>query len=600
MASHCEKTAARRRLRLALGLCLLWPAFGGRAAAQPAAYDFLSKQMRLAIEHYEKGEDLDAMDRFMEILVKGAPSERPMANEYLNLITQRMALGAKFEPKVPPAAVLVEETPGAAGAAPPAAVPREEPSPAALSRAQGGVTAADRQLMQREIDGKVRQRISVLMDRLERYEDLRIRMASARLPRAVGFPVDMLFTSGTRFRKEAGEVLDLLSHLVFSLGATQVVLLPEKALQGDASILDMRRTMAIGSHLFKAGVAPARVRVNLLSDQVEIPRDVMDFEGILAIFIYNQPLTLATDSAVGAEQGPPASLGVSPARLDPAKDEGVIIEFSVMEPPAGLMSWRFQLFPAPRKGARPGPVQEVRGSGPVFHQIYWNGRDRYFGQPLPAGRYQCVLTATDMRNRSRRKSAWITLEGPPVLAARKPTRKRAAAKRRPARRAVRGRTLTRAPVRRRAGRRIARRVGTAAPPARAPYSGPSGGAVDPSGGSGTVPAAAPTEPAPTRANAVNYKVGFRKDTAVILPGEESILGAVADNMQIYPLDNVNLVGYAYANEPSADALARQRAERVADLLVDQYGLKRDRIRIQSKVDERESHKVDIYIVAGAP
>ncbi|MCM2305465.1 MAG: hypothetical protein NDJ72_12225, partial [Elusimicrobia bacterium] len=50
----------------------------------------LSRPMQIAVRFYEQGEDIQAMDRFMEILTKGDPSERSMANEYINLITHRM------------------------------------------------------------------------------------------------------------------------------------------------------------------------------------------------------------------------------------------------------------------------------------------------------------------------------------------------------------------------------------------------------------------------------------------------------------------------------------------------------------------------------
>ena len=72
-----------------------------------------------------------------------------------------------------------------------------------------------------------------------------------------------------------------------------------------------------------------------------------------------------------------------------------MIEFSVQDPPAGLVSWRFQLLEPSEGGASDlAPLQEVLGGSPVFHQIYWNGRRNYFGSPLAPGRYDAVLTAT--------------------------------------------------------------------------------------------------------------------------------------------------------------------------------------------------------------
>ena len=79
----------------------------------------LSRPMKNAIRFYEKGDDMQAMDRFMEILTKGDPAERSMANEYINLISHRMSSGEKdFKKPAPPVnATRVEEVPGAAEAA---------------------------------------------------------------------------------------------------------------------------------------------------------------------------------------------------------------------------------------------------------------------------------------------------------------------------------------------------------------------------------------------------------------------------------------------------------------------------------------------------
>ena len=65
-----------------------------------------SRQMKTAVMFYERGDDMQAMDRFMDILVKGDPSERASANEYLNLITHRMNIGTKdFKRPSPPPAI---------------------------------------------------------------------------------------------------------------------------------------------------------------------------------------------------------------------------------------------------------------------------------------------------------------------------------------------------------------------------------------------------------------------------------------------------------------------------------------------------------------
>ncbi len=657
--------AGLRLARCAFLLLLAVP-----AGAQGRA---VSKQMQLAIDMYRKGDDLGAMDRFMEVLVKGDPSERTMANEYLNRITHRMANGAQIEPAPPTAAEAeppardrereperdvrtrapVETVPPepavkAEGAgAPPSDLPpatpsdREEAPPA---RSQGG-PSDDRKVMKEEIDGKIRSRTRDVLGKLRRWEEVQVRMANSRLPRAIGIKASFLFDEGMRYKKAAGKVLEALSELVFTLGATQVVIMPEGALLNDAKIADMRRTMAISASLMKSGVAPARLRVNLLSSQVDVPRDLHDYRGILILFQYNQPLNLSTENDMESEGGPPASLGVSPATLDPREGEGVIVELSVMEPPAGLMSWKFQLL---GPGAKPeddmGVLQEVKGAAPVFHQIFWNGRKRYFGDPLPGGRYECVLTATDMRNHTTRQRAWVEMKGPaaaatagaaPVVAR---GEAKAAGRTPPAsledERPIKGEEssldapppavakkakgkgtgLTAKGTKSRKGKapRVKRMpvAAKSVPADEPPASGAEQAAADPASSGAAAnpppmgkeivkPAPAKEEESSPRAGAVNYQVLFQRGTTNITKEGEGILARVADTMHYYPLDNINLVGYAYNAEPEAAKLAGKRAELVSKLLVERHGMKADRIRTDTKVVDIEAVKVEIYIVEGA-
>lgn len=646
----------------------LVPVRGQMAGADGAR---LSKQMRLAIDEYRRGDDMGAMDRFMEVLVKGDPTERSMANDYLNRITQRMAGSGKIDPE-PQSPLSTEPAPPRRGERgereegvssrppvetyePPPAVRTEgpegrfeEPPPSdrerdqAPSRSQGGA-AEDRRVMKEEIDGKLKNRTREVLGSLRKWEEVQVRMANSRLPRAVGFRSEFLFDEGTRFKKESAKVLQALNDLVFSLGATQVVILPEGALFNDSKIMDMRRTMAISSSLMKAGIAPARLRVNLLSAQVDIPKDLNDWRGILILFVYNQPLNLATENDLEVNSGPAVSLGVSPASLDPREGEGSIIEFSVMEPPQGLMSWRFQLLsPGPKAEDDMQVLQEVKGSAPVFHQIYWNARKRYFGDPLPPGRYECVLTATDMRNRTSRARQWVEVKGnapaaeatasagkvpPSELRGGEtevdidpedeldidPKARPKSAKGAKGRQSVKGRTSkASAAPKSRKGKptRVKRRPASSVSAADIPKPGepPADNSAAALAADGTAPSktnavelkgpAKPSEDASSRAMAVNYQVLFQKGTTNITKEGESILARVADTMHYYPLDNINLVGYAYSGEPDAAKLAGKRAEYVSKLLVDRHAMKSERIRTDTKVTEDEAFKVEIYIVEG--
>jgi outer membrane protein OmpA-like peptidoglycan-associated protein len=529
-----------------------------------------------------------------------------------------MALGGKLE-KLPPAvggpSVLDEVAPKPVAeekrVEDPKFKPREREEEREPERPdEERLSSSDKELMKREIDAKILNRKRVLLDQLKKYMDLRVVMANSRLPRAVGIPTSLLYSSGVEFKPESAPILELLTHLAFSLGATQVVLLPERAVIGDAKILDMRRTMGISSFLLKSGVAPARIRVNLLVSQIDVPQELRDFQGMLVLFVYNQPLTLSTESAIGTESGPPISLGVSPDAIDPSKGEGSIVEFSVMEPPAGIMSWRFQLLgPGEKPGDNLRVLQEVKGSAPVFHQVYWNGRSKYFGPALPPGRYECVLSATDMKNRSHKRHAWVTVLGvkpeAPALVAQAPEAApspglETAPKGPPPAELPTAKTIKKAKEKRRppmAARRARDRKGRIKKEEEPPKE-PASEAGEPAPETAKGPAAKEGESkSPEKPDVVNYQVLFDKNTANITSDGENVLGTVADTMHYYPLDNINLLGYAYTGETNPQQLASQRLELVTKLLVERHGMKRERIKSQTKIVDQELYKVSIYILS---
>jgi outer membrane protein OmpA-like peptidoglycan-associated protein len=602
----------------------------------------LSRQMRVAIRFYELGEDLQAMDRFMEVLTKGDPGERSMANEYINLITQRMnAQGGDFNPKpsapaAPAAGVRVEaeEKPAViAGGreAPPVAerkaapevvvkaemppVPpanvysRPVPEAGRASKEDKPLPAANRTLMKKEIKAKLRAALDKSLQELKSIEDVRVLMQENGDPRAIGIPSPLLFSNGIAFQKEAAKILDSLTRLVYSLGSTKVYILPEGAAIGDAKVLDMRRTMGISAHLFQAGIAPPRVKVNLLSQQVDMPKALADFKGVVIVFVYDEPLGLVVESALGDDAGPPLSLGVYPQSFRPDKNEGVIIELSVTDPPAGLMSWKFQLLRPSAPGGDLEPLQEIVGGGPVFHQIYWNGRQNYFGPILPPGRYECVLSGTDTKNRQRTLHRWIqipeTAAAPTYAAAERSqatagatpssytsetVSKPAAAPVADLEGAVAAEALVKeAPLRAAKGVEIGKPKVKARP---ARTKAPAAQAEAPANAS--VSASPKAEDKPAKPGAGHYDLDFNKSSHQLTPEGERRLATVAETVAYYPLERLKLIGYAHALEPDPAALAERRAKLVAGLLINKYQVEPKKIEFSSKVADEALHRVEVY------
>ncbi|MBI3566424.1 MAG: OmpA family protein, partial [Elusimicrobia bacterium] len=490
------------------------------------------------------------------------------------------------------------------------------------------MTSANKSLMRKEIKSRLHAAQERSLADLKGVEGIRVAMRENGDPEAIGIPSPLLFQSGIAFQRDASRILDPLTKLVFALGSTQVLILPEGTSVGDAKVLDMRRTMGISSSLYQAGVAPPRVRVNLLNTQVDIPKTFLDFKGVVIVFLYDQPMTLAVESAVGDELGPPISLGVFPQQIRPARNQGAIVEFSVSDPPAGLVSWKFQLLQPSRDGSELAPLQEVVGGGPVFHQIFWNGRTNYFGSPLPAGRYECVLSALDAKNRQRTLHKWIQVlpdegDAEKMLASApaEPARGGAAVEPvAPARTApaagapaapsedlpggdakplVKGvKPAAAAPAAEIGPRPVAmpkRKVvarGVRAKKAAKADKGKAAKRSEPKAAAASAPApeaadaaSAPAAKAAPEQAPGSYSLGFAKNTHQLTPAAEKALTKAATDIAAYPLETLKVVGHAAADETDAAKLADNRARMIVGLLINRYQIPPGKITVSSSVGE---------------
>lgn len=589
----------------------------------------LSRQMNLAMRAYEKGDDMQAMDRFMEILTSGEPSERNLANQYLNMITRRMhtssvlpgvsetglnpaspaaapssargvVSGVTIErPKKPAQKKEVKPEPSKAASAPvkpveprarteqaappqpdreisqplsaakpaPEPKPAPAPSPADLpglspdSEKKPAETAPeepepprDPKEMKKEIKARIHGVMDSGLEGLKGIGDIKILMDKYGEPHALGIPSGLLFQSGDAFRKTAPEILNALTKMVYGLGHLQVVILPEGSATGEAKIQDMRRTTGISSYLYQMGIAPARVKVDLVNtqSQVEVPKALQAFKGIVIVFV-DRPLKLSFDSSIGDlgdDSGPPLSLGVFPSSLRPDGTEGVIIEFSISDAAARPVSWKFKLLPPGQaEGRELSALQEVAGDGPAFHQIYWNGRKNYYGQALPGGRYECVLTAKDGHDKQRTLRRWIqVLNHSDAGGWEKSAQPETERPFRPPQAIV-------APRRQAPAGRVKR---TAAKAQR--------------------PVAKPAKPV-----ADAYQLDFEQNSYQLLSGSEKTLAQIAAGASDRPGDSLKITGFAQPAESDAEQLAERRAQMVAGLLINKYHVEPKKVQLGSKV-----------------
>jgi outer membrane protein OmpA-like peptidoglycan-associated protein len=553
------------------------------ALAQDAegAASGISRQLRLGIEFFDRGEDLQAMDRFMDVLSRGNPEEREKANEYLNLITHRMGtfqiptskalMSPKPQAQAPetPAPTVVEPTKTSAAT-------KSESAPKAQAPEVSPEMKIDKEQLQKEIRSAILSMTEESLKKLSSMEGTRILTGPGGETKAIAVASSQIFASGLSFRKEARGWLEALTRLIFSLGGAQVIILPEGTSIAESKVRDMRRTMGISSHLYSAGVSPARIKVNLLNSQVDIPKPLQNFTGIIILFIHNQPLKLSGEGSLIEEGGPALSLGAFPPAFIPDASQGTIAEFSVLDSEAGVSAWKFQILKA-EGGGLPEVVQQTSGEGPVYHQVYWNGKEKFFGAPLKAGRYELVLTATDLKNRSsslRRaimlldSSGRIPNKEASLITGGKPSPRVKLAHRKAKKRAIvqKARKLQLAAKKRRA--RLKKM-----PPLPEIVKEEVAGESAP-------------KPSTAQAGAGGqYKLEFVPSSQKMTPQAERQLAQIAETSSYYPKETLMVTGFADSSEAGASVLAERLAQLVAGLLINKYQVDPKKIQLSSSIQE---------------
>lgn len=574
----------------------------------------VSREMEQAIRLYRDGRDNEAMDRFMDILAKGTPSERSLANDYLNRITHRMNTGETSEEKP-------EESAPRPQTAPVVLPSRPEPKPASeesVSPREAGPVQDDGEdegsksaLMAKRIESKISGMRKSILAELSRQPGVQIYMEE-ELPQAVSIDPKVMFSGQINFRSGAQSLLAGLSGLMFTMGRSRLLLLPEGAVDGDIKIVDMRRAMALSSYFAQLGISPARIEVNLMGTQLNLPSRLHSMKGMAVFFEHDAEPNLKQPDSADDSSGPQISLGVYPPSISPADEDGALIEFSVLDPRSGSPTWRFQILRTDERNSSP-VVQEVSGSEAAHHQIYWNGKKDFFGSAYPPGNYACVLTASDVQGResvSRRAILLRSKTGAPAggeqvqPAARPPApaprvnprvSSPGGGGKTSSSRGKNARKLTaagkREKIRAKSGKeRNAEKISRSGASAKKEQLPANAAPAD-------SPEAAPRAEQAEFGGQVSYRIMFQPGTTTLVSGGEKKIRQVADTMNYWPLAKLTLVGYSHSGEPNAQSVAQNRANIVASVLSDRYGVNRDRMQIQSKVDGIPQSMVEIKMVS---
>ncbi len=598
-------------LLLLLALVSAGP-LSGPLSAQ-AARSGISRSMEQAIRLYHEGQDSEAMDRFMDILVKGTPAEKALANEYISKITLRMNTGVNTVKGGAAGPDTLNEVSG------PKTETDERPRPKAAQRDEGPVdeetadqdslddAQAQRERVSDKIAAKIAQMRRDLLLELGRGDAVKVYMAGS-MPRALTLDPKFFFASDSSFRPGSEKTLAALSGLLFTLGKANCLLLPEGSAEGDVKITSIRRAIAMNSYLEQRGISKARLEVNLTGADARFPKELTNIKGMIIIFDYDKAPRLK-DLEDMQTKGPKVSLGIYPTAISVQKNEGAIVEFAAFESPVGPPSWKFQIYEVQADGSRL-LLQDISGSGPQYNQSFWNGRKKFFGAPYPSGRYMFTVTATDLEGRETSLSRFLLVRPSPAeekAALARPPQQKAQQKETVTASGIKARTVgakgagassgrllnKAAALKKAKARALAARKAALKKSRAAKKKAPEAAADGEVGGAPAGPSKSEAAAAGEFSSQVSYKIYFKENTATITANSEKKLAQVAETLGYYPMANISLIGYAYSGEANADAMAENRVNYVAARLADKYKIDRARMDVQSKVSETPKSIVEI-------
>ncbi len=564
-------------------LLLLTIPFSASVFAQSSG-EGMSRSMEQAIRLYRAGETTEAMDRFMDILIKGSPTEKALANEYISRITIGMntgVTGVNDDDNDAGLAAVKQQTQAKKSAA--TGVPDSQ-TPEQISDTN---SAARKEVIAKRVNKALEDLRNDVILKLSNIGSVKLYTKNGQLT-ALSMNSNAFFAGDTAFKSGTEEALSLISGLIFSLGKVSCLILPEGSVGGDIKIKNIRRAIALNSYFEKRGISKAKIDVDLVGNDISIPKELANVGGLIILFDYTkEPKLKPTDDNL-PEKGPRVSLGVYPTAIAPHKNEGAVVEFSIMEPPAGIPSWTFQIYQAQPDGSRL-LLQEIRGTGAQYNQSYWNGRRNFFGVPYSAGRYIFSITARDIEgNESKPVSRYVQIQPNPAQAKSASVDKSVTLKQIQQKKQE-NEYAKFSNVEMDAGAYPAKSKATAG---KNKYS-KKNNAKNAAGRNAKKNTAAKK---PGTSGQKEYKVYFQEKTANPSTSGKKVIANIADELSANDSVSVKITGYASSDDENPQSLADERSNFVADTLADQYGIDASRIDTATSVSDSAQNMASVEIV----
>ncbi len=502
-----------------------------------------SREMEQAIRLYQEGKDNDAMDRFMDILVKGSPSEKALANDYINRITMRMNTGIDTTDDSSNAPV--REIPSQNEFRPKIETQKYIEKSSAESektKRQEKEATSNNVDVAKKIFKKIEEMRKGILLSISKVDSFKIYMEDQNTPVAVLINEDEIFSSGITFKPKAIEHLQSLASLIFATGEASVMIVPKGVATGEIEIASIRRAIAINSYLTARGLSPARLNVNLTGSNIALPKEVTNVNGILCLFDYKKEKKLKAEDDMKTG-GPRVSIGIYPTAISAFKGEGAIVEFSVFEGSGGLPTWKFEIYRVNSDNTVIA-IQSVEGQGPKYSQTFFNGREKIFGAYYPSGKYIFSITASDLNGKETTEKRFLLLKPTPE-------EEKKLSSSNIGKEIKTSRTLASKPIKKT----------SVATKKQSSYKKTSKKSVS-----------TQTQNLKESTGQVVYKIYFLTGKIEITPNSKKKLEHIASTVDNYPDSRIEITGYAYKKEKNPASMAKKRAYAVKKELINKYGI----------------------------
>ncbi|MCX7647921.1 MAG: hypothetical protein N2Z60_04850 [Elusimicrobiales bacterium] len=317
-----------------------------------------SRQMQQAIRLYQEGKNSDAMDRFMDILVSGTPEEKAVANEYISKITQGVPPTSSQQSSVniktaseiskPP-----EDTKSQAEILNPQSIS------SVSSNAVQEQQITDQTQISKKVSDKIKQIRTDILVSLYRKNFVKFYMnESNEKPLYILLKEEQIFNENMTFNEKITDDLKALSGLIVSLGRVSVTIIPNGAILGNMKISNVRKASILHSFFTSYGISPAKVKLDMVANNIQVSKKVDDLEGILLIVNYDKE----PDNVISDMASPGVYVSAYPEKIDNSKDEAAIVEFAVIMGKNPLASWKLFLKRKDKSGPLLGKPRHRLGS----------------------------------------------------------------------------------------------------------------------------------------------------------------------------------------------------------------------------------------------